>query len=922
MSSKRSIALFFIILLCSWAVFAGSGYLEVKTEHFTIIYDEQCWKTASVLVKSCEDEYSYLCTLFGTDPKLHIPVVITSQYKVLNAYYTSFPSNRIVLFDTVASNGSLSNFPNTIVYVFRHELSHAFTMNIRSDFWQFISNIFGDGVSVSPLLYAYPSMVEGIAVLSESLDGYGRLNNLYSTSIVRQAKIEGLFPSWTEIAGSMDIYPSSSLPYIFGGAFLSYLCDEYGIDKVYEAFVNFGKVNWFKNTAKIIESSIGVSFKELWQGFYDSIDVPSTFVESSSLKDISLEGSISNLTLSPSGDVYFIDSASYSLYKIDETNSKGFVKVSSVSPYIHNGSGIDVSIFSRLNCELILVPVITQSCSYVEVLDVNSGKTLCSYSFDNRDVRGGCFIETSSFNGVLLYTVHGQETFLELFEIFEDYSLSQEPVSSLSLGYGTIVSDLTTLDSSSSDMKVAFILTTSGCDNLAVLSIDIFMSLDILDNPSALKFKSLSKGVSEEGETVFSFSWFPASTEDSNISTNDISANDISANSNNVPYMGGYGEFLPNTWEIRLSYANIVGGINSPLRLGNTIIFSSSMFKGDLIRQVSLDSLSMGEYEEFHHTTFKEPDLKISSDFIGESSKYSPLSNLSRGVLFPFGVYGPLSSVNDVGLGLTWYSSDPTSTVTTTVSGLYSQHNPSLYADFVWSDFINIGFSLGAKLLWDKEANKFSSYGVAFLGSISKSFEFGVNNALSFSDSISTAKIISFEGSSVSLVSNVFQVSFSHTISTGLSYYDTFGYGVGLKLAGINPTLLGIVVFPKILPLKNAGGFTYNLPLRLDAAMSYYVFEKELLCEGSAKATVLSYEIQRGIQFLGLYFRRASLDVTYNVNYAVSSKAFAHNLEASLLLYLSPVVGLYATKLNIGVGAKLTWNFKSSPAVEFSMTIN
>ena len=113
-------------------------------------------------------------------------------------------------------------------------------MNIRSGFWQFVSTVFGDVVSVSPALYAYDSLVEGVAVLSESTDGYGRLNDLRSTRVLRQAKLEGRFPSWMDIAGAMDVYPSSNLPYIFGGAFLGYLYSQYGVDVVGEVFRRFG----------------------------------------------------------------------------------------------------------------------------------------------------------------------------------------------------------------------------------------------------------------------------------------------------------------------------------------------------------------------------------------------------------------------------------------------------------------------------------------------------------------------------------------------------------------------------------------------------------------------------------------------------------------------------------------------------------
>ena len=110
------------------------------------------------------------------------------------------------MFDTVADIGQLSNYPQTILYIFRHELTHAFQFNIRGPFMKAMASVFGDFLSLSPILYMYPSLSEGGAVLSESVDGYGRLNDSYAMQIVKQAKIEGLFPTcYTPCAD--DKYP-------------------------------------------------------------------------------------------------------------------------------------------------------------------------------------------------------------------------------------------------------------------------------------------------------------------------------------------------------------------------------------------------------------------------------------------------------------------------------------------------------------------------------------------------------------------------------------------------------------------------------------------------------------------------------------------------------------------------------------------
>ena len=909
---KRSFAVFFILFVCLCAIVASS-YLEVETSHFKIIYEPECYKSASVIASSCEEQYSYLCTLFGLDPNLEIPIVITSQYKVLNAYYTSYPSNRIVLFDTVASNGSLSNYPNTLVYVFRHELAHAFTMNIRSDFWQHVSNIFGDGVSISPLLYTYPSMAEGLAVLCESMDGYGRMNDLYATSIVRQAKIEGLFPSWTDIAGAMDLYPSSSLPYIFGGAFLSYLSNEYGFTKVFEAFRSFGKINWFKSTATIIENCIGVPFDVLWNDFYNSIETPSNIVDGTSLDCFSSNGSYSDFTLSSTGEIFFVDCASYSLLKIDE-NLSNVSKVASVVPYISQGSGIDIS--KDLN---VLVPFISSKSSSVKVLN-SKGKTLSTYSFKDKDVRGGVFIEDSSFNGVLLYVTKGQETYLELYEVDEDFSLCENPISVCALGYGAVASDFISI----SGGKVAFILICGASYNLAILSYDIenkSMSLEVIDNPNNLVFKSLSKGFSSNddsfGNSILSFCWYPTANSEISSETSSAILNDGSS-------LGFYGEFNPTTYAIRLSCTNVFGGICSPLRLGDNILFSSAMYKGDCVETVSIESLDLGEFVELGHSLYEPSTQEVSSDFITNSSKYSYFANLKRGVLFPFGMYGSfLSSAEneDIGLGLTWLSSDPTNTVSLAISSSYVQNSPSLWASLSLSSLADFEVGAGAKLFMDEKFNAYG-YGFSFITSVAKSLEVGANSTFIIDDTFSFALAQAVGEEPKLAFSNLFQTSYSYAVATGLGHYDVFGYRVSFALQNLDPYVSTTLVLPSLIPIKCVGNFTYNLPFRLDCRVHYFVEKKEIALSSSAKVTIFSYEIQKGYRSLSLYLQRISLDVKYNALYNVFASTYVHNLEAYAHLYLSPVLGMYATQLKIGLGAKLIWNFTSSPKVELSFVLN
>lgn len=910
MASKRIVLLFFVLLLAFEAVFAasessgsvdGSGFLEFSTSHFRIIYEPECESTAKVIADGCEDEYSRLCSFFGVDPDIVIPVYITAGCKVLNAYYTPYPSNRIVMFDTVADNDGLAVFPNTLLYIFRHELTHAFTMNIRSGFWQFVSVIFGDGVSVSPALYAYDSLVEGVAVLSESVDGYGRLNDLRSTRVLRQAKLEGCFPSWIDIAGAMDVYPSSNLPYVFGGAFLGFLYSKYGTDVVGEIFRRFGHVNWFRSTAAVIEDCVGVPFEKLWDGFHDSIEVPSSFVQASYVDAFDSRCKIKDIAVGRDGRGYLLDRASSGVYGLDgffeDGDEKGFSICSRLFSVATYGQGLCVS--SRGE---IMVPYVSKGKSCVRIYDCN-GNVLRSFGFKDRDVRDGCFVDLGSSNYILLYTARGQETCLELCN--EDGDV----VSFVDLASGSVASGFSCLDGG----RVAFILTNGGVDGIAVLEIaeasETFeMSLLVSKLPDGIRLASMSQGFDEAGSEVISFCWFPpASSLMDGVGVNDI------------PILGGYGEFSLDDWSIRLSYGNVSGGINNPVRLGDLVLFSASLYDGDRLCSVSVNDLLLNECLGLELLEALDPQPLDVVGFVKESKPYTPIANVGRGSLLPFGVYGPLSNANDIGLGLTWYSLDPTSTVAITASGAYSPNGPFVWADLSWKGLVDVG--VGAKAILDCQSKAVDAYMFTFHTGANLDFDFGNERSVSIADSFFANWLRFVAGGWTHGLSNTLSLTYSYGISTGLGKTDVFGYAFGFGFSGLDPSLSAVLVVPRLLPIRCDGAFAYDLPLRIECEVVYSFGMDDVVLAGSAKVTVLSYEIQRGVRLLGLYFRRAVLDAKYNASYQVFAEDFEHSLELQAFVELSPVLGQYLTGVGVGVGAKLSWNFVDPLRLEFAFSL-
>ncbi|HZK20174.1 MAG TPA: hypothetical protein VFC68_05545 [Treponemataceae bacterium] len=278
---KKCLFILFISLFCfeipltANQISYTSDIHVIKTEHFDFIFPTESTKTAESLALVAENYYTEITEKLSVPTmNLHLPVVITPETDQINGYYTAAPYNRIVLFDTAVFTPSLQVFEQTMRSVFYHELTHAISLNIRSPVWEDAAAIIGDIVSPAGFLNNPLSFLEGVTVSFESTNGQGRMNNAFSTHIIKQAKIDGCFPSLYDITGARDTYPSGNLPYIFGGAFSQFLQNTYGREKYAEFWKESGKFHFLKVYPGILKKVYGKEAHVLWDEFYNSIVVP------------------------------------------------------------------------------------------------------------------------------------------------------------------------------------------------------------------------------------------------------------------------------------------------------------------------------------------------------------------------------------------------------------------------------------------------------------------------------------------------------------------------------------------------------------------------------------------------------------------------------------------------------------------------
>ncbi len=908
-----------VLLPLSASVTGGTkGLLTASTEHFDIIYQPETAETAALLYNNCEDLYSSLVEFFGTDPELHIPVTVTREFKTLNAYYTSYPANRIVIFDTISESGSLSVYPQTILYIFRHELTHAFQFNYRGPFIGALADVFGDPISLSPILYMTKSLSEGGAVLSESTTGYGRLNDSYSMQIVKQAKIEGLFPNYIEVSGARDTYPGGLLYYNFAACFLQYLADTYGQENIATLWVRMGSPGFFESLNHMYRERTGKSIRQLWLEFYESIEVPEQTTQPTRTENT---GTYLSPVLTADNKLYLYHGSTGAVVQ-----AKGAMEMEELFLNLTNEISMSISQDGRR----LLIPSIQESSAEVCLYDLESGKTLKvfqteevqeqdeaqdetqdetqSETQDNAQsqyiytYRSGCFVQTQEGEYILLASNAGQRTRLSLID-----GTTYEPVEgkSVDLGYDVTASSLTGID----DGQVAFILRFNGSDYLAVLDTET-MEVRTLENPDRIRFMSLSRGTDGE-DSVLCFVWYPDDAKSTNL--------------------GRYGEIPVKSISdgkatVRLSQVDVSGSMRECIRLGDEVVFTSYFYQERNLSTIEVEAIAndliQSEYRFSKYDESMAPGVDMTS--LSEASKkYCSLKFFKDGIFIPvmdvtFGENGETA----YGLGLNWLTMDPTETFQHSISAGYIDGEVALYYTLDWtssplsqirlSGLYGVDGSLGK----NDTPTKLMVLGAgADLTILNKSFR-NPNHSISITDSYDfTFARDNKTGEYACIHSNTLTALYQNARSVGPGLYETLGYAVQAQLDMLDPSLAFAFRVPRLLWWRCTGPTVTNIPAVFNFAAAYYTDQNYLQTSESVELILFSHEIQKGTHFLNLYSQRFYINAKYTANqffmFEQDDTQFGHHLEAGAYLTFTPVYGALLSQLQLALNITVQTDFGS-----------
>jgi len=276
----RYTAFLLLLLVCAFPAEAQlfppfTSFRVIKTEKFDIIYPKESEPSARLLASFADSVYNEVSSTLGIQVPVRIPVTLAPHTDMFNGYYNPISIPHIVLYDT-AIDIEWTTFEDNLRDLFRHELTHAVSLNSRGPFYRGLRAVFGNWAAPT-MINAPLFMVEGVTVSFESSGGFGRANDPLTKQKLRQAIYEGKFLSPFQASGVYDLPDQSGAWYEYGGLFSSWLQKQYGMEKYAQLWQAMGKLTWFSFSVyksafyRIFKNVYGMNFVDTWNTFRDSL---------------------------------------------------------------------------------------------------------------------------------------------------------------------------------------------------------------------------------------------------------------------------------------------------------------------------------------------------------------------------------------------------------------------------------------------------------------------------------------------------------------------------------------------------------------------------------------------------------------------------------------------------------------------------
>ena len=852
----------------------------VSTEYFDIIFCEESEKSAQKLFFNADSICKEICSGLGIDlPSYRMPVVITAVTDEFNAYFTNYNYNHIVLFDAHPS-ADINVFSDSILGTFRHELTHALTINMRNSFWQGVDSVMGDLINWGDYISMPPLIKEGASLVTESLGEEGRLNSGFYLHTIRQSKLDDRFLSYTDVLGARDIYPMFNLSYAYGGPFTQWLQETYGMERYALFWYNAVNVKGFTYAGafrKAYEKSIG----EAWNEFYESIwipSIPSEPLENSFVEEFAAQkkydGSVYGSLSSCDRGIAYADFADSSVW-FAERNGDGSL-LSAKKLLVKSGlRSLSLSADGQFVCLVYAKQKLSGTGLFCSLYRMSDGRifdcpfsgvseaTLVSYGKE-------LFLVCITKNGGVLCSVSQKNASLKIEQVcgFAEGSLLFSPCMA---GEG----------------RVAFFCRRNNSFSLARLSLSD-MSLKEFPIPlDKISVRSLSFAGEDLDGALLSFSY---------------SKKDTFPRLATVYLSESFADF-------EFMEEDVSGGVYSAVPLEkkeNDFVYASDFVTEERLYVLDYDGVRKTKARSYGKNFYDGEAFLLNEEFSLAQKKWKH-PYYKKGSLIPFTNIAIHSSTGGVSSrilfpGLSWLTNTPWDSDSMVISvGV----NPG--GGFL-SPFQSMGFqaALMLKFFGGTGTEVFSYDAEAQAVFDAKGFEqcsadVSLETVIPVGDCLyfiardrnflhGNLEALSYCNEGLVQISSVHSCGAGYYEKGGLALQASFSFSAGEGSTSFYASPAVIVRIPRLIPLSCKEGFTYNLPLRVQLLFypsEYIPFDIQL------DGVIFSWDIQRGIPFLPVFFNRLTLAGGYEFMLVSGSRGQTSwdVLHADLVIQPSPNTG-------------------------------
>lgn len=928
-----SFFIFASILFAENGIMQGQKSLKVaKTQWFDIIYPEDCEQTAAILYKNADSVLQDIYEMYELEPYFRMPVVLTPTVESFNAYFSNYPYNHIVIYDTGVVD-ELQVFSKTVLSTFKHELTHAVTYNIKSPLIRYIGKIFGDPVSFSFLLTTV-GMAEGATVSSESYLGEGRLNDEYAKQFVKQSKIENDFPGYFDVQGASEKDPRGSY-YYFNGAFHKWLQDSYGMEKYADLWYRcINAQNLFFEGA--FKNVYGIKINDAWKKFimeYSVPSIPSNPVESGLVSDFFVSSSSDYSSLNKAGNHFYdlkSSDAGY-VYIISDTGEAFFVSreemsKESIKPKkLYSNNGLEEIGISKDGKYVSLGVLKDSNGNYKRKIIVMNRKNRSQYIFEETGLQHGEIIQDNGDYYLVVNKYHSQTNSILIYKLIEENDRIK------------------------------------GCQ---------------LVNEIKLPFELYPTSICGTGDSLFSY--IEKSGNSYSICQTSINGKSIKKYALPENYVPRYLSFdgsklyfsytkpgsLPRYASLDLKNRNfefdardISGGVYNPISENDSIVYYGTFFRQNRILKLKKQAgqiVKVSPKEEIISETPKQnplyPELQKDVEALGTASfVYNPFSYYKHGILIPSSSlysnsYDPdHSSSYSLPIGLTYISSNPWTDGLIQLSAGFGIPTRSGAVGLSYSSTGIIDNSLTLSTEFDLKGWKMFDSELL----TSKSFYFGKHSSFTFQNrglvhvgrsnmsmtDYSAAQentddpmeYFFIDASSSDMTNYLYlvdqlnlQYQNIHRTSAGKYNYGGFAligsiYGIYNAKANLSEVFdayydtgfAGIAYIPQLLPINNPDGFTVNIPVKVGTSVfcrlnqSYTLFSPQEVFGTYENISLLSeailfgYDIQKALfNHSGLFVNDFRLSLVYKGSFGMTPELMSAEHR---LLFLPEYIKQIAT---------------------------